>query len=103
LDTYPLFREIVATPEYDISETWDHKAHSLFNETNLLTTYEGVKGVKTGYTPEAGLCLVTYLQYGGHEIIGIILNSENRRGEMKELLDYSLNSLGITPPEYRGG
>jgi D-alanyl-D-alanine carboxypeptidase len=68
-----------------------------------LTTYDGVKGVKTGYTPESGLCLVTLLDYHGHKIIGIILNSENRRGEMKELLDYSLKSLGIEPPKFRGG
>ena len=73
---------------------------SLTNETNLLTTYPGVKGVKTGYTPEAGLCLVTYLDYGGHKIVGIMLNSENRRGEMKELLDYSLKTVGVEPPPF---
>ena len=70
----------------------------MYNETNLLTSYEGVKGVKTGYTDEAGMCLVTYLDYGGHRIIAVLLNSENRRSEMKALLDYSLKSLGVTPP-----
>jgi hypothetical protein len=34
------------------------------------------------------------------KIIGVILNSENRRDDMKELLDYSLKSLGITPPNH---
>lgn len=63
-----------------------------------MTTYPGVEGVKTGYTPEAGLCLVTYLNYGGHKIIGIILNSQDRRNEMKALLDYSLMTVNITPP-----
>jgi serine-type D-Ala-D-Ala carboxypeptidase (penicillin-binding protein 5/6) len=102
LENFPIFKKIVETPEYEIEETSEHKAHYLANETNLLTTYPGVKGVKTGYTPEAGLCLVTYLEYDGHKIIGIILNSENRRGEMKELLDSSLKSLGIEPPAYSG-
>ena len=102
LETFPLFAQIVSTPEYYISERPTHKEYDLVNETNLLTTYEGVKGVKTGYTPEAGLCLVTYLDYHGHKIIGIILHSENRRGEMKELLDYSLKSLHIEPPIFRG-
>jgi D-alanyl-D-alanine carboxypeptidase (penicillin-binding protein 5/6) len=102
LENYPIFRKIVSTPEYQIDETSTHNAHYLTNETNLLTTYPGVKGVKTGYTPEAGLCLVTYLGYDGHKIIGIILNSENRRGEMKELLDSSLKNLGIEPPAYSG-
>ncbi len=101
LEQYPQFSQAVATATYDILETNHHKALSLANETNLLTTYPGVKGVKTGYTPEAGLCLVTYLDYGGHKIIGIILNSQNRRGEMKELLDYSLKTVEITPPPYQ--
>jgi len=102
LSGFPEFVNAVATPKYSISQTPTHKAYDLFNETNLLTTYEGVKGVKTGYTPEAGLCLVTYLDYKGHKLIGIILNSQNRRGEMKDLLDYSLKTLGVTPPEYKG-
>ncbi len=99
---YPEFANVVSTTQYSIPETGNHKAYELYNETNLLTTYDGVKGVKTGYTPEAGLCLVTYIDYRGHKLIGIILNSENRRGEMKSLLDFSLKSLGITPPEYKG-
>ncbi len=102
LDSYPLFGTVVSTASYVIPETATHKGYDLVNETNLLTTYPGVKGVKTGYTPEAGLCLVTYLEYGGHSIIGIILNSENRRAEMRELLDYSLTSLGIKPPPFQG-
>lgn len=98
LEHYPMFATVVSTASYDIPQTYDHAAIHLDNETNLLTTYPGVKGVKTGYTPEAGLCLVTYLDYGGHQIIGIILKSEDRRNEMKELLDYSLKSVGVTPP-----
>lgn len=103
LDNFPIFREIVSQPEYVLPSTATHPAYQLVSETNLLTTYDGVKGVKTGYTPEAGLCLVTYLDYKGHKIIGILLNSENRRMEMKELLDYSLRSEGVEPPEFRGG
>lgn len=103
MDNYPLFKKIVATDSYSILPTNSHKAYELVSETNLLTTYSGVQGVKTGFTPEAGLCLVTYLEYGGHKIIGILLNSQNRRGEMKDLLDYSLKSVGIEPPEYTGG
>ncbi len=100
LEHFPLFKQVVSTPTYDIPENDTHKAFSLVNETNLLTTYQGVKGVKTGFTPEAGLCLITYLEYGDHQIIGVILNSENRRGEMKELLDYSLKSVGVEPPPF---
>jgi D-alanyl-D-alanine carboxypeptidase (penicillin-binding protein 5/6) len=100
LSNFPLFAQVVSTFDYNIVQTDTHKAFYLENETNLLTSYPGVKGVKDGYTPEAGLCLVTYLDYGGHKIIGVILNSENRRDDMKELLDYTLKSLGVTPPNH---
>lgn len=98
LTNFPLFDQVAATFDYYIPPTATHQAYSLENETNLLSSYPGVKGVKTGYTPEAGLCLVTYLDYGGHQIIAVLLGSDDRRGEMKGLLDYSLKSLGITPP-----
>ncbi len=97
----PVFREVVSTVNHEISATENHKAYHLFNETNLLTSYPGVKGVKTGFTNEAGLCLVTYLEHDGHQIIAVILNSQNRRQEMKDLLDYSLQVLGKTPPEHQ--
>lgn len=100
LDRFPLFREIVATYQHEIPATRNHKYFFLENATNLISTYPGVKGVKTGYTPEAGLCLVTYLEYDNHRIVGVLLNSENRRMEMKELLDYSLKELGINPPPF---
>src|SRR3989344_4030218 len=97
---FPLFQKIVETVEHGIPYTELHKEFYLYNETNLLTSYQGVKGVKTGFTEEAGFCLVTYLDYEGHEIIGIILGSEHRREEMKELLDYSLKIQGIIPPPH---
>ncbi len=100
LSNFPLFRQVVSTPYYTIDQTKRHKAFYLENETNLLTTYPGVKGVKTGYTPEADLCLVTYLDYEGHKIIGVLLGSNNRRLEMSELLDYSLETLGIKSPTH---
>lgn len=100
LDNFPMFRRVAATFSQTIDATDTHKAYYLENETNLLTTYPGVKGIKTGYTPEAGLCLVTYLDYGGHQIIGILLNSTNRRQEMKDLLDYGLKELDINPPTH---
>jgi serine-type D-Ala-D-Ala carboxypeptidase (penicillin-binding protein 5/6) len=100
LSHFKTFNKIVSTFDHTITATNTHKQFNLENETNLLTSYPGVKGVKTGYTPEAGFCLVTYLDYKGHKIIGIILGSENRRQEMKDLLDFSLNSLGITPPNH---
>lgn len=94
------FAKVAATVEYTIPATDTHKEFILYNQTNLLTTYPGVKGIKTGYTDEAGMCLITYLDYENHKIIAILLNSQNRRQEMIDLLDYSLKSLGTKPPPH---
>lgn len=98
IERFPLFNEVVQTYEKILPYSQRHKALYLYNETNLLTSYPGVKGVKTGFTPESGLCLITYLDYKGHKIIGVILGSNNRRQEMRELLNYSLLTQGIVPP-----
>lgn len=93
------FRKMVATYQHEIPESKEHKEFALFNETNLLTTYPGVRGVKTGFTDEAGMCLVTFLDYDGHQIIAVVLNSESRRSEMMDLLDFSLKEIGVSPPK----
>lgn len=100
VSNYPEIIKASSTAEYHLPETSDHYEYYLYNQLNLVTTYPGVKGLKDGYTPEAGLCLVTYLDYDGHELIGIILGSENRREEMKLLLDYSLKQQGVDPPPH---
>jgi len=92
---FPLFRQIVGTFSYEIPYSKDHKYLYFENQTNLLRTYPGVKGIKPGFTPEAGLCLVTLAENGGHQILGVILGSNDRRGEMQMLLDYSFSTLGV--------
>jgi D-alanyl-D-alanine carboxypeptidase len=79
--------------EYAYSEK--HKYIYLENQTNLLTTYPGVLGVKTGYTEEAGLCLVTYSVNEGRELLGVVLNSVDRKGDMITMLDYGFSLLGV--------
>lgn len=76
-----------------IPATAEHQDYDLYSGINLLTTYPGVVGLKTGYTPEAGLTLVTLAQKGDFEVLGVILGSENRREEARELLDYSFQKL----------
>jgi len=94
-EKHPEFREISQTYHWTLDATFDHKAFDLYNDTNLLTTYPGVLGIKPGFTWNAGWCLVTYAENGGKRLIGVILGSYDRRGEMKELLDYGFSYYGI--------
>jgi len=91
----PRLKEIVKTVQKDLPGD-QHKYVSLENQTNLLTTYPGVAGVKTGYTEEAGLCLVTYAANGGKEVIGVVLKSVDRKGDMILMLDHGFRTLGVS-------
>ena len=94
-ENYPVIRMITSTYHKYIEANSTHKAFDLYNDTNLLTTYPGVRGIKPGFTWEAGLCLVTYAENNGKRLLAVILGSDDRRGEMKELLDYGFGYYGI--------
>jgi D-alanyl-D-alanine carboxypeptidase len=91
----PDFRKVANTLEYEIYSTKEHKYMYLFNQTNLLSTYPGVAGVKTGFTEEAGLGLVTYANNEGREVVGVVLNSIDRKGDMILMLDHGFEALGV--------
>lgn len=91
---YPEVVEISKTPHIYIDRTDEHQDYDMYTGINLITTYPGVVGFKTGYTPEAGLTLITLAQKNGHEVIGVLLGSQSRRDEARELLDYSFKKLG---------
>lgn len=87
-------RNIAKTTEIElISDT--HKYIYLENQTNLLRTYPGVSGLKTGYTEEAGLCLITTASYENHDVMGVVLNSIDRKGDMILMLDYAYSQYGL--------
>ena len=93
--TYPVAIEISQTPHIYLPSTPQHQDYDMYSGINLLSTYPGVVGFKTGYTPEAGLTLITLARKNGYEVIGILLGSASRRDEAKDLLEYSFKKLGL--------
>ena len=90
---YPQTVEISQTPHIYLPITQTHQDYDMYTGINLITTYPGVLGFKTGYTPQAGLVLITLARKNGHEVVGVLLGSESRRDEARELLDYSFKKL----------
>lgn len=90
---YPEVVDISKQAHIYLTQTENHQDYDLYSGINLLTTYPGVVGFKTGYTPEAGLTLITLARVEGHEVIGVLLGSGDRRDEARELLDYSFKKL----------
>ena len=71
------FAKIVNTKNYTITINGYPKAISNTNE--LLGYLEGVNGVKTGFTNNAGRCLVTSINRNGFEIITVILQADTKK------------------------
>lgn len=93
--SWPEIVNISSQDHVYIEKTDSHQDYDMYTGINLLTTYPGVLGLKTGYTPEAGLTLVTLARRGNKEIIGVLLGATNRRDDAKSMLDYSFQKLGI--------
>ncbi len=92
---FPEVVEISRQEHIFLPQTEEHQDYDMYSGINLLTTYPGVVGFKTGFTPEAGLTLITLARKNNHEVIGVLLGSQSRRDEARELLDYSFKKLGL--------
>lgn len=71
------------------------KSFWLVNTNKLLKLYDGVDGLKTGYTRDAGYCLVTTVKRDNQRLIGVLMKEEvpkTRNEEMISLLDYGYNN-----------
>ncbi len=90
---FPEVVDISSTEHIYLPITENHQDYDMYSGINLLTTYPGVVGFKTGYTPEAGLTLINLTRKEGHEVIGVLLGSGDRRDEARDLLDYSFDKL----------
>lgn len=103
-------RKIVSTKQFSLPATNKYsKTDRIFNNTNdlLLSSskyyYEGTTGVKTGYTGEAGNCIVASAKKNGFEVILVVLggnstsNGQSERYlDCKTLFDYAFENYSLT-------
>lgn len=91
------FAQVVATKQKIISDVDGLFSYSIFN-LNRMLGIDGVNGIKTGFTQEAGGVLVTSKKTeGGHTLIAVVMNSEDRFLDTKKLLDYVSDNLTYLP------
>ncbi|MGB6571759.1 MAG: serine hydrolase, partial [Trebonia sp.] len=70
-----VFRQVVATRSYHLAAGAGHRAHTWKNLNQLLTSYSGAVGIKTGFTAAAGECLLFEARRGSTTLIGAVLHS----------------------------
>ena len=96
LTTYALknetFKKICETVRYKVPETNMHSSRTL-STTNFLQDpstncfYVYAKGIKTGYTKEAGRCVVSTASYNGYNYMCLVFGCENKDNRRHEFLE----------------
>jgi serine-type D-Ala-D-Ala carboxypeptidase (penicillin-binding protein 5/6) len=70
-----VFRGVVDRRSWSLP-AWPHRHHYFWRNSNLLLKFfPGVIGIKTGWTPSAGECLLFYAVHRKKVLIGVILDS----------------------------
>ncbi len=76
------FSQIVGTKNYTI--TINGYPKSLNNTNELLGYFDGVYGVKTGFTNNAGRCLVTSIKKADLDIITVVIQADTKKDRTKD-------------------
>lgn len=72
----------------------------LVNTNKLVRFYEGVDGLKTGYTSEAGFCLSATAKRNNMRVIAVVMgepDTKTRNREVSRMLDYAFANYTVHP------
>lgn len=87
------FAQIVNTKVTTISINGNNR--NIYNTNELLGCLGGVNGVKTGFTGDAGRCLVTSCTRDGNQIITVVLGCDTKKqrtSDSTKLIEYSFKN-----------
>lgn len=87
------FSKIVNTKSTTISI--NNAQRNIYNTNELLGTLNGVNGVKTGFTNNAGRCLVTSCTRNNNQIITIVLGCDTKKqrtSDSMKLIEYAFEN-----------
>lgn len=91
--TNPELKKIVSIKNITVSDVDFTRFHRLANINKLLGEVPGIGGLKTGYTEEAGENLVTLYKKNGHQFLIVILKSQDRFEDTKQLIAWLENNV----------
>ncbi len=85
------FRKICGTKNVRLSsENWEYDKY-LSNSNKLLDRYESCIGVKTGFTDEAGRCLISAAEKDGVTLIALTFHASDDWNDHTRMLDYGFS------------
>jgi len=86
---FPLFQQIVNTKDTTLYSAINPKIiYPLHNTNSLLGKFNGINGIKTGWTATAQGVLVTHVSRDQHNIIVVVMRSGQRETDTISLIDW---------------
>lgn len=70
--------------------------YSVTTKNALIGRYRGALGLKTGYTANAGKCLVAYAKRDSHQVLLVMLHGHDRWWDAVDLLDMAFDYARTT-------
>ena len=91
---HDFIRQVVSTPEFFWQGIRWPNTNRMLQQDYPQAYYPWATGFKTGYTPEAGFCLVATASGDGRNLLGVIMNStrDQRWIDSRLLLEYGFNA-----------
>lgn len=89
----PDFRAICEQTQMRVSYGNPPYARTFSNHNRLLREYDGVFGIKTGFTKKSGRCLVSAAERDGVTLVAVTLNAPNDWADHKKMLDYGFSAV----------
>lgn len=89
----PEIASIAGTEKITVYDVTGTIPHPMSNINTLVGKLPGVKGIKTGWTQEAGECLVTFVERDNRRVVTVVLGSQDRFGETTKLIEWVFNNF----------
>ncbi|MCI5714053.1 MAG: D-alanyl-D-alanine carboxypeptidase [Firmicutes bacterium] len=90
----PVFKEIVSTKTKILNEG-EPNVRYLRNKNKLLFSQDGCVGVKTGFTDNAGRCLVNACERNGFRVVSVVFNCGPMFEECDKLTEQAYNEYMV--------
>lgn len=96
---YDVFRDICSSESMKVEFGDPPYPRWLKNTNKLLSMYGGTYGVKTGFTDEAGRCLVSACERDGKNLVCVTLNDRNDWNDHMAMYDYAFGQVHTFEPD----
>ncbi len=83
--------------KYFSTASFDYNGASFINHNKLLGRYDGVDGVKTGFTQASGFNLVASAERDGRRLVAVVMGGDTARQRDRQVMRLLDGAFGLAP------